>query len=248
MTIVTMAPRSPLHDPPRASPPRAAPTWAAALAGLSALLLTLVAVVWPPLANWDASVAVAAHEAAVGHPGATRVNRVLSDWVWDPWTMRAVVAAAVLWLWWRGTTRLAVAVGGACLAAALVQQLLKAAVGRERPEWPDPVDSAHFAAYPSGHAMTATVTCGLVVWVLHLSRVGRPVLVSAWTVAAVSVAGVGATRVWLGVHWPTDVLGGWLLGGLTVALAALVYDRAGTADRSVRPAPPGSAGGAGSGA
>ena len=43
MTIVTMAPRSPLPDPPRAPPPRAARDWAAALAGLSALLLTLVA-------------------------------------------------------------------------------------------------------------------------------------------------------------------------------------------------------------
>lgn len=206
------------------------------LTGLSAVLLTLVAVGWPPLLGWDASLAERAHEAAIDRPGMTRTNRVLSDWPWDPWMMRAIAAGVVLWLWRRGTVRLAMTLGGACLAASLAQQLLKAAVGRERPVWPDPVDSANFAAYPSGHAMTATVTCGLVLWLLHLFRAGRPVLVAAWTVAVVSVAGVGFTRVWLGVHWPTDVLGGWLLGGLTVALAALAYDRSGgSARREHRP-------------
>ncbi|ALM36992.1 phosphatase PAP2 family protein [Streptomyces sp. FR-008] len=230
MTIVTMAPRSPLPESPPGSPPTVR-LWAVTLAGLSALLLTLVAAGWPPLTDWDASVAARAHEAALAHPGTTRTNRVFSDWVWDPWTMRALAAVTVLWLWRRGTVRLAVTVGVACLGAAAAQQLLKAAVGRERPEWPDPVDTAHFAAYPSGHAMTATVVCGLVVWGLHRVKAARPVLVAAWTVAVVSVAGVGLTRVWLGVHWPTDVLGGWLLGGLTVALAALAYRRVETADR-----------------
>ncbi|WP_436739881.1 phosphatase PAP2 family protein [Streptomyces sp. BBFR102] len=231
-----MAPHSPLHDRPPGSPPSAARRWAAALAGLSAVLLTLVAVGWPPLTGFDASVAGRAHEAALAHPAVTRTNRVLSDWAWDPWTMRALATAAVLWLWRRGPVRLAKTVGGACLAASLAQQLLKAAVGRERPRWPDPVDTAHFAAYPSGHAMTATVTCGLAVWLLHLSKPARPVLVAAWTVAVVSVAGVGVTRVWLGVHWPTDVLGGWLLGGLTVALAVVAHHRAGAADRRGHPA------------
>lgn len=48
---------------------------------------------------------------------------------------------------------------------------------------------------------------------------------SALAVAVVSVAGVGVTRVWLGVHWATDVVGGWLLGTLVVAVAALVHGR-----------------------
>jgi undecaprenyl-diphosphatase len=118
--------------------------------------------------------------------------------------------------------------------AALVQQSVKAAVGRPRPVWPDPVDSAHYAAFPSGHALTATVVCGLLLWLLRRGGAGRALWRTAVAVAVVSVAGVGVTRVWLGVHWASDVLGGWLFGALLVALAVLVYER--PRDRSGPPA------------
>jgi membrane-associated phospholipid phosphatase len=102
---------------------------------------------------------------------------------------------------------------------------MKAAVDRPRPVWPDPVDSAHYAAFPSGHAMTATVVCGLLLWLLHHHGAGRALWRTAVTVAAVSVTGVGVTRVWLGVHWASDVVAGWLLGGLVVVLAVLLHSR-----------------------
>ncbi|AXI85448.1 hypothetical protein SAM9427_05670, partial [Streptomyces sp. ETH9427] len=111
---------------------------------------------------------------------------------------------------------------------------LKAALGRERPVWSDPVDSAHYAAFPSGHAMTATVVLGLLLWLLHRHGVGLVVWRTALAVAVVSVAGVGLTRIWLGVHWPTDVLGGWLLGALTVVAAVAAH-------RRLRPTPRGTA-------
>ncbi|MFI1932122.1 phosphatase PAP2 family protein [Streptomyces sp. NPDC020330] len=206
---------------------RAAPApWTGAVVGVAALvLLVLVAVRWSPLMSLDRTVADALHRHAVADPGLVRVSRVLTDWVWDPWTMRALIAVTVVTLWWRGARRLALWVAATSLIASLLQQGLKAAVGRERPRWPDPVDSAHYAAFPSGHAMTAVVTCGLLVWLLRLYGAGPGVRGAAVAVAVVSAVGVAATRVYLGVHWLTDVVGGALLGAAVVALSTAGYAR-----------------------
>ncbi|MFF2847873.1 phosphatase PAP2 family protein [Streptomyces sp. NPDC058001] len=195
------------------------------LALLSAVLLLLVALRWSPLMDADGSLAREGHRWAVSERGVTHVNRVLTDWVWDPWTMRALVAAATLWLLSRKAWWLALWITVTCVLGTVLQQSLKAALDRDRPVWPDPVDSAHYAAFPSGHAMTATVVCGLLLWVLHLYGAGRVLWRTAVAVAAVSVAGVGLTRLWLGVHWPSDVLGGWLLGALMVTLAIASYSK-----------------------
>ncbi|GAQ62837.1 phosphatase PAP2 family protein [Streptomyces scabiei] len=213
---------APPHRPPATRAVRAAVAFAAP----SVLLLVLVALSWAPLMSLDRSIADTTHRWAVADPGLTHAFRILTDWVWDPVTMRLLVLAAAVWLVWRHRDwRPAVWLGVTCATGTAVQQGLKAAVGRERPAWPDPVDSAHYAAYPSGHAMTATVVLGLLVWLLHRYGAGRAVVRAALAVAVVSVLGVGLTRIWLGVHWASDVLGGWLLGGLTIALAVPAYEK-----------------------
>ncbi|MFH9199401.1 phosphatase PAP2 family protein [Streptomyces anulatus] len=207
--------------------PRIAPAlWTGAVVGAAALvLLVLVAARWSPLMSLDRSVADALHRHAVDDPGLVRVSRVLTDWVWDPWTMRALIAAVVVALWWRGARPVALWLAATSLIASLLQQGLKAAVDRERPQWPDPVDSAHYAAFPSGHAMTAVVSCGLLVWLLRLYGAGPVARGAVLAVAVVSAVGVAATRVYLGVHWLTDVVGGSLLGVAVVALGAAGYAR-----------------------
>lgn len=190
---------------------------------LSAVLLILVAVRWSPLMSLDRTVAEALHRRAVTEPGLVHANRVMTDWVWDPWTMRALVAVVVIALWWRGFRLLAGWVAATSLFSTLVQQGLKSAMGRERPEWPDPVDSANYAAFPSGHVMTAVVSCGLFLWLLRLFGAGPRLWWGACAVAGVSVAGVGFTRIYLGVHWLTDVLGGVLLGVAAVAFSVVGY-------------------------
>ncbi|MEU5403673.1 phosphatase PAP2 family protein [Streptomyces sp. NPDC005963] len=198
---------------------------AVALTVAAVVLLVLVAVSWSPLISFDRSVSTSWHRWAVDSPDLVRFNRVLSDWVWDPWTMRALVAAAFCWLWWRHERLLAVWIAVTSATGTFLQQGVKAAVGRERPHWPDPVDSAHYAAFPSGHALTATVTCGLLLWLLV--RHGAGTAVWRWSLigAVVSVIGVGLTRLFLGVHWPSDVLEGWLMGLAWVAFSIILYDR-----------------------
>lgn len=210
-----------MHSPTRPSRTTATlPAVGIICAVLAAVLLTLVAVRWSPLMSLDRTVADALHRRAVTEPGLVHVNRVLTDWVWDPWTMRALIAVTVIVLWWHGARLLAVWVAATSALATALQQGLKAAMGRERPQWPDPVDSANYAAFPSGHAMTAMVSCGLLLWVLRLCGAGPWVWRSALTLACVSVLGVAFTRIYLGVHWMTDVLGGLLLGAAVVAFAA----------------------------
>ncbi len=216
----------PVHSPPGPPQPRTALGAAWVLAVCSALLLTLVAVEWPPLTGLDDDIADTTHRWAVDEPGVTHAMRILSDWVWDTWTMRALCVVVVVWLWRRhGDRWTAVWLAATCLLGSLLQQVLKAAVDRPRPVWPDPVDSAHFAAFPSGHAMTATFVCGLLAWLAYHYDTPRTLRRTVLTVALVSVLGVGVTRVWLGVHWTTDVLGGWLLGALLVTLATLTHRR-----------------------
>lgn len=205
---------------------------AVVLAALSVLLTVLVAVSWQPLTDADGRIARRLHSAAVSHPGWTRANRVLTDWVWDTSTMRLLILAVILWLLWRGARLLPLWLAGAVAVGWALQYGLKAAVGRDRPEWSDPVDSASHAAFPSGHAMTVALVCGLLLWGLGRAA-GVPARwrYAAWTAAVVSAVGVSFTRVWLGVHWMSDVVGGTLIGAAVAVITAAAY---GAVEPSVR--------------
>ncbi|MFD5429164.1 phosphatase PAP2 family protein [Streptomyces sp. NPDC127084] len=207
------------------TPFRAPALTAAVAAALALLLLVLVAAPWAPLLSLDTAIARALHRSAHTEPGFTEANRVLSDWVWDPWAIRALLVAVVVLLLRRGATLPALWVAAASALGTVVQQSLKSAVGRDRPHWEQPLDTAQYAAFPSGHAMTATVVCGLLLWLLGRESVGTRVWWAAVLVAAFSVLGVGFTRLYLGVHWFSDVVAGWLLGVCVVGLAITSYER-----------------------
>lgn len=216
---------TPVSPSPSTPPGPVTPARVAVVLGVASLvLLALVAAKWGPLISLDRSIADDLHRQAVADPGLTHANRILTDWVWDPWTMRLLTAVAFFVLWFRGSRLLACWVALTSLVGALISQGVKSAVGRPRPTWPDPVDSAHYAAFPSGHAMTAAVTIGMLLWVLRRHRLSGPPWRVLCVVGVVSVVGVGFTRLWLGVHWSSDVVAGWLFGACLVALSIATYE------------------------
>ena len=135
----------------------------------------------------------------------------------------------VLWLLWRRRPIDALIVAVALIGATLFTDAVKDLIARPRP--PDPVlGPAAGYCFPSGHTLNSTATYGLVAlyaWRSGMSLGRRRVAVAI--LAAIPLL-VGLSRIALGVHYPSDVLGGWLAG------LAVVLGVAGVT--GVRPSPP----------
>ncbi|MBK1660741.1 phosphatase PAP2 family protein [Paracraurococcus ruber] len=109
---------------------------------------------------------------------------------------------------WRAAALLLVSLPG----GLLVNTLLKDAFGRPRPDLVARLAEVQTASFPSGHAMLSAIgflTLGALLAAGARRRRHRAYIL---TMAALLTLLVGASRVWLGVHWPTDVLAGWCLG------------------------------------
>jgi len=106
--------------------------------------------------------------------------------------------------------------------AQFLSRTLKVVIGRSRPEEVHRLVRAGGPAFPSGHSFQAVATFGAVAFLAwHLGWVKSKILVVG--VPALMAFCVGVSRVYLGVHWPTDVLGGWIIGGLWLSLCCFGF-------------------------
>ena len=97
-------------------------------------------------------------------------------------------------------------------AGTLVGHLLKLAYDRPRPDLVDHLVAIHTPSFPSGHAtMSAVVYLTLASLILRLVD-SRTVRAYVLTVAIALTVAIGLSRVYLGVHWPSDVAAGWAIG------------------------------------
>ncbi|HEX2138702.1 MAG TPA: phosphatase PAP2 family protein [Woeseiaceae bacterium] len=132
-----------------------------------------------------------------------------------------ITGAALGYLLLAGRRRTALLTLAAVAGGLLISTLLKAGFDRPRPDLVPHESVVYTASFPSGHSMMAAVT--YLTLAAILTRVLATPLLKAW---ALLVAGfltllVGVSRVYLGVHWPTDVPGGWAAGAAWAALCWL---------------------------
>ncbi|MCR1983663.1 phosphatase PAP2 family protein [Cellulosimicrobium cellulans] len=212
--------------------------WRAAAYGVAASLPVL-ALAW--LVRAESGVVVDADRAAVAaatrfageRPALERALLVGQEALAARWMNLAAMGVCV-WAWRRhGLGPRAAWAAGTIWGAWALGLGAKEVVGRARPVLEDAVSTVPGASFPSGHAMNAAavgVTLSVLVWPL-LGRRGRVAVVGGATALALVTA---ADRVLLGAHYPSDVVGGILLGG-AVAGASAVGFHGWTAARSGRP-------------
>ncbi len=160
------------------------------------------------------------------------INRTFPDWFDGP--MRAITALGYYWLvlpmlavlvvifYLKGWKLSAVLLLVSTAGGVVLTTVLKSVFQRARPELFDSVYTTSFYSFPSGHATIAVGFYGMLTLILayHLRGFAR------WAVAFVGVVLVlliGFSRLYLGVHYPTDVLAGFLAAPLWVIAVGAVY-------------------------
>lgn len=149
-----------------------------------------------------------------------------------------MTGAVLVYLILRGARASALFVLCAVLGGQLLSHFAKFAFSRPRPDLvPHGVDVAT-ASFPSGHSMMAAVTYLTLAVMLARTETQHRIRVFLIVLAALLAVLVGTSRVYLGVHWPSDVLAGWCLGAawaFGVALLAHWLARRGRIEPEVGP-------------
>ncbi|WP_426502882.1 phosphatase PAP2 family protein [Dactylosporangium sp. McL0621] len=187
--------------------------------GLLALLTALVAVRFSPLVRLDVDVSDAARRFTLAHP-AWRATMSAVTHSGDSAVVRGLTLLALLVLLVRRDRTAAGFLVATAATSTVVRLALLGLVHRPRPA--DRLTTASGYSYPSGHTTSSAVAAGVVIvlgWALLPNRWSRAALVAVaggWAVL------VGVSRVALAAHWPTDVIGGWLLAATVTIIAASV--------------------------
>jgi undecaprenyl-diphosphatase len=189
-----------------------------------AVCLTLTLVISLAVVNHDNALTRFDHDAAntlVEHTTATGIDLFKAvTWFGSPalWAINLSMGVFLIWRARRADllTGLAMIGGG-----RLLLNPLKDLVDRARPIWNGVIISESSPAFPSGHAMMSLLTYGFLVIVLWRVIQNRPARVALISGVAVLVGLIGFSRVYLGVHYPTDVLGGYAIGGTWLSLCVI---------------------------
>ena len=119
---------------------------------------------------------------------------------------------------------LAVTIVSVTIGRLVIETVMKIVVGRDRPEL-EPLVAGVGKSFPSGHVLAAIATWGLLPAIVVLFTKRPSVWLASVYVSAVLILGIAASRVYLGVHWLSDVVGGLILGTLLLIPANWAFQR-----------------------
>jgi undecaprenyl-diphosphatase len=168
--------------------------------------------------RFDAYVRAAVHGAAT--PAATAAMWFFTD-LGSAAALAALWIAAVTIFWIFGCRREAVILTVTMAGSIVLVEALKLGFHRPRPTPYFGISAPHSFSYPSGHALLSFAFFATIAALstVHTARVWARVLV--WAAAAAIIGLIGYSRIYLGVHYPTDVIAGYLTAFIWVLLTSL---------------------------
>jgi undecaprenyl-diphosphatase len=187
-----------------------------------AVLLVLVRLQWAPLESADHGAATGINGLIAGRGPLVAVVKAVT-WLGSSAVLWTVIGALTVVLAIRRRWRLAVYLLVAGAGALVLDPVLKSLVARLRPVVAHPVAHGTGNSFPSGHSLGSIVCYGAILLVFLPAARGR--WRRAFTAGIVTlVALIGISRIMLGVHYISDVLGGWALGITWLGVTALAFE------------------------
>jgi undecaprenyl-diphosphatase len=164
---------------------------------------------WDRGLAWERALLTQVH--AYKLPKALDTFFLLIPWLGTNWTLAPFVAVPAFWLWRKlGRRTLALHLVTVLVGSSALNFLLKFMYDRPRPDLWEQRGQFMYASYPSGHAIASVAVLITVAMLLQRFKGWR----WPWFVAVLILAFSLYSRLYLGVHWPTDVVAGYVMGTL----------------------------------
>jgi undecaprenyl-diphosphatase len=174
-----------------------------------------------PLTRIDTSAANGLHGYVRGSDLTVTILQVISFFGSPIWFYALIGPLAILMIR-RGEPKVAAYLAGTPILGGIIDSVVKIVVDRPRPSLIDPVATAHGQSFPSGHSMTSVIGYGVLLLVF-LPPKPRSRLYLGIAGGITMVLMIGFSRLVLGVHYISDVLGGFALGGAWLLASSAAF-------------------------
>lgn len=212
--------------PPKPEPDRLHVRWLWLVAGFALALLIGIAVAswvqshggWERGLAWERALLTQVHAHEL--PEALDVLFLVVPWLGTNWTLVPLVLGPAIWLWLRKRRRmLALHLVTVLVGSSTLNFVLKFLYDRPRPDLWERRGQWQFASYPSGHAIASVAVLLTVAMLLHRFKGW----IWPWFVAVLILGFSLYSRLYLGVHWPTDVVSGYAMGTVWLAGTLIAF-------------------------